>query len=633
MRTFRLLAIALTVALAFTFVTPTASAAEGVGSASGDLTLLEARVGGDTPLVVVDLGTDSGASNSDTDAGDVEASTAFAPFAVTSDTLDALNVTGNGAQAHSSGEKDVDSAGFTIDDDALDGVVSGTILPVHLEALIGDDGPQSSIVGEVTDLTLVGGLLGLPDIANVGLSTNAAPSHAISTRNAVVPNLDMLGLANLLESLDLPLSALSASTVGDLLEAVEGSVPVGGDAFDATGPLSDAASLTGAITEVTDADDGAVPALEATAEDIDDVQALDLDTLLPLADSLLADDIDDACDLLDVDTSPIEGVSTDLDALVAAITALASSIDTANGELADLGSESIACTTLGELADQVDTLDTTLQDTLGGVLGDVIDTLAGVTLLSASDARVSVTNKATDSADTSIAEISASVGSFSVGPDDLPGVALDDVATAAISDVESDLNGSVGGILGTVDASLSELVDVDLLGERSSDISERDGRVTSTSELTLLKVSVDPPAGLDDLVDGLGSVTGLGAQIESLGGTVPEVGTEMQTFEETTATDASAAALASAGATDLTVLSMVNSATFAPTPPQGTPDSPDDPSPAPGAPASPDSPEGQREPSPELPKTGLGQTGLMLGAAALLGASWVGRRSWLRSDR
>ncbi len=630
MRTFRLLAIAMTVALAFTFVTPTASAAEGVGSASGDLTLLEARVGGDTPLVAVDLGADSGASNSDTDAGDVEASTAFAPFAVTSETLDALNVTGNGAQAHSSGEKDVDSAGFTIDDDALDGVVSGTILPVHLEALIGDDGPQSSIVGEVTDLTLVGGLLGLPDIANVGLSTNAAPSHAISTRNAVVPNLDMLDLADLLESLDLPLSALSASTVGDLLEAVEGSIPVGGDAFDATAPLSDAASLTGAITEVTDADDGAVPALEATAEDVADIQSIDdLETLLATLDTLVLDQtIDDACDLLDVDTSTIESVDSDL---AAAITALASSIDTANDELADLGSESIACTTLSELADQIDALDTTLQDTLGGVLGDVIDTLAGVTLLSASDARVSVTNKATDSVDTSIAEISASVGSFSVGPDDLPGVALDDVATAAISDVESDLNGSVGGILGAVDASLSELVDVDLLGERSSDISESGGRVTSTSELTLLKVSVDPPADLDDLVDGLGSVTGLGAQIQSLGGTVPEVGTEMQTFEETTATDASAAALASAGATELTVLSLVNSATFAPTPPQGTPDSPDDPSPAPTG--SPESPEGQREPSPELPKTGLGQTGLMLGAAALLGASWVGRRSWLRTDR
>lgn len=629
MRTFRLLAIALTVALSFTFVTPAASAAEGVGSASGDLTLLEARVGGDGPLVAVDLGADSGASNSDTGAGDVEASTAFAPFAVTSDTLDALNVTGSGAEAHSSGEKDVDSAGFTIDDDALDGVVSGTILPVHLEALIGDGGPQSSLVGEVADLSLVGGLLGLPDVANVGLSTNAASSHAISTRNAVVPDLDMLGLADLLESLDLPLSALPATTVGDLLEAVEESVPVGGDAFDATGPVSDAASLTGAITEVTDADDGAVPALEATATDVDDLQSLDLDTLLALVDAaVLTETIDDACDLLDVDTSTIDGVSTDL---ADAVTALASSIDTANGELADLGSESIACTTLTELADQVDTLVTTLQDTLGGVLGDVIDTLAGVTLLSASDARVSVTNKATDSVETSIAEISASVGSFSVGPDDLPGVALDDVATAAISDVESDLSGSIGDILAAVDASLSELVDVDLLGERSSDISESDGRVTSTSELTVLKVSVNPPTGLDDLVAGLGSVTGLGAEIESLGGTVPAVGTEMKTFEETTATDASAAALASAGATELTVLSLVNSATFVPTPPQGTPDSPDAPSPAPPAP--PDSPEGQRSPSPELPKTGLGQSGLMLGAAALLGASWVGRRSWLRSDR
>lgn len=601
----RMLAIAAVLAVVSAFAAPTtSSAASGVGTAEGKASLVRVVVGGSTVLAGVEVGADEATSNSDAGAGAIAAATKLAPITISSDTIPALNQSVAAAEVRSTdGTDETSTPSITVGEP----VAGGTVSAATLKAVVDELGPHTELSQTLADLTLGGGLASVPALTG-GLATHAASGHSISTRSAELDSLTLLDLGALLEGLGLPVSSLSVTTVGGLLEASGISVPTAGTGVSGLGPIGDAAGLEGLVA------DG--EALLAVDDAIDDLLALDLDTLIALVDAaVITETIDDACDLLAVDTSildTVDGTGT----LSSAVTGLSDAIDDANTELADAG-VTLECTTLAELADTV----AGLLDDLAALLGASASAVGAVDLLSLDGVEVAMKAHATDDPATSVAEVAASVAGFDVASTAFD--ALDVIAANAVTDRATELASAVNGILATVDAALGGLVDVDLLDRSGTGVTQSGDRVTAVAKLVLAKVTVTPPAELAAIVEGLVAANSLSTAVTDLGGDVPEVAREMQTLENELGTDVEALGQ---GAT-VEVLGLTNEATFVPA--------------AGSTIQTPGAPEGDRQEtpaaptpqSPPLPKTGGTQTGLVLGGAGLFALAWVGRRLGLAGAR
>jgi hypothetical protein len=138
---------------------------------------------------------------------------------------------------------------------------------------------------------------------------------------------------------------------------------------------------------------------------------------------------------------------------------------------------------------------TTVQGSLGKLLAGGLAELGDTALLSVKDVRVALVATATNAVGTSVADVTASIGSVKVGNLPVPGVSGLDLAApiAALNGASAAIQGAVGAVLATVNAQLADLVKVDVL--KIDKVLGAAGAYThAASTVTALKATLTPPA-------------------------------------------------------------------------------------------------------------------------------------------
>lgn len=613
MRLFRLVPVIAAGALLAASVSPAqaqttdASGAEGVGTTTGALTLLGLDAGG---LLSLDLLTDAGRANIDESVGarsaaaQISALVVESPAAGVAESLPLLSVESTGAP------EEQGQAATPIDNP----VVSGSLLPLSLRALVDEVGATSQLSAGLVDLDVLGGVAGITG-TELDLGSQALVDDAAGSRGVTLDALTVLDLEALLAGLGIPLTDLSFDTLLALVDSLGllSELSAALEGLGLPGLDLDALSIEGLLAVVDgllDEADGLLDGVDALTSQVDALTG-QITSLESLQSTLTADA--DACDVADPALDLLDdllGGGTTASDLCADVTGTLTSI---TGELALLDTE------LSDLTDLLDPLTTQLDallDQLQGALEAPLDLLGGQTLLGVDGLDVTVVTQATDDVATSIADVTGTLGELRVG--DLALGALDlSATTEQVDHVLARVEGTLGGVLGQISPALADLVDIRTLEETTSVVEEA-GSVVASAAFTGLQVDVLPEiAELQDLLAGLGGVDSLGAQLADLGLPVPTSGaTEVLQLNSLLAGVPTGGLVLGDGVAALTeglsvrVASLTQQSTFTPV-------------------AVPSAPAPAPAPQPTLPATGSDDgLVLLLAAAAVLTA--LGGRHLLR---
>lgn len=467
-----------------------APAMEGVGTTTGSLTLLGLDAG---DLLSLDLLSDAGIANTDAAAGARSAAAQIAALALDTAVAEPLSVPLFSVQ--STGEEQTASQEVPVPANPL---VSGAALPLSVSALVGEDGARSALAGAVSDLEVLGGILGLTG-AQLDLGSDALVSDAAATRGVAIQDLELLDLEALLAGLGIPLTDLPLDSLLGLLDGLGllDQLPV---------DLTDV-SVDGVLDLVDDLLDQATPLLAQ------------VDTLTGQIDQLetavaqLGTAGGQTCTAVLTPLGGLLGGST----VTQLCTDVTSTVTTLTGQVTTLeGTLSTVRSTLQPILDQ-------LRGLLSGD-GGVLDLLSGAPLLRVDALDVEVLTKATDDVATSVADVTATLGSVQVGA--LPALgALDlDAGLAQVDALLGQVESAIGGVLGQIAPSLSDLVSVSTLQEETSVVEEA-GRVLANADFTGLVVEVQPVlAELEALLGGLGGAGSVASVLDGLGLPVPTSG-------------------------------------------------------------------------------------------------------------
>lgn len=449
----------------------------GVGTGSVSSTLLGVDIG---DLLNLDLVDDLGLSTIDPVNGVPLSNGVFNPLELTSSVLGPLSL-GSIATSTTGGE-DSESVSDPLPGNIPLPVVSG-LLEGTLSSVVDGDGARSNLLAGIGDLSLVGGLLGLG--ANddaVSFTTSAAPATASGVRALDIPSLDLLNLGSLLAGLGLPLENLpllgGAGGVLGLLEPLGVTVP--GEDGDMDGD-----EVTSVVTGLLGLLDGTVPTVTGPVCDT-------LDPVLAPVGGLLGGVLPGVADCDDI---PVDGLPVAGDLLAS------------------------------------------VQGVLDSLLGDVLGTLDVTSLLSVTDMQAGMVAKATDSVDTSEADVVASIGALSVGDNAVPLLSNLDLTQGVdvLSGVSGTVTGALDGVLGVV--GLDGLLGVDVM-EITEVVAPDGSYTTALSSLNMLGVNIAPLMGIlqtggpaegsaADLVPGLLGSTGEGMlSLEGILGGVTSILTE-----------------------------------------------------------------------------------------------------------
>lgn len=447
---------------------PEAEVETGVGSGLVSSTLLGVDIGN---LLNLDLLDDESLSTIDPANGEPISSAVFNPLKVASSVLGPLSV--GSVATSTTGAEDTktvneDVAGTTVALPILSGLLTGT-----LSSVVDQAGARSNLSAGAGGLDLVGGLLGTTGTSNTSFETNAAADTARGQRGLSIPALDVLNLGSLLAGLGVPLEnlpLLGDGDIGGVLGLVE---PLGVQLEGEDGEMMDGEEITGVVTGLLDS------LTSLTGED----------ATLPV-DAPLCETVDGQLG----QTPTLGGIGSILPV-----------------ELGDM--DDATCTevlALGEDLPLVSDLIATVEDLLDSLLGDLLTTLDSTSLLSVGDVEAGMVARATDSVETSEADVVASIGSLNVG--NLP--LLEDLDLTQGLDVlggaSNTVSGTLNGVLGIV--GLPELLDVDVL--EINELVQPDGDYTNAlSELRTLGVSLAPIAGILQATPGgpqAGSIADLG---------------------------------------------------------------------------------------------------------------------------
>jgi len=566
----------------------------GVGTTTGALTLLGLDAG---DLLSLELLTDGGRANIDEAVGARSAAAQIAALTLDTAATDPLSVPLLAVQ--STGEPQQTGQEVAIPSNPL---VSGTALPLSLSALVDAAGAQSTLAAALADLDVLGGILGVEG-TDLDLGSNALVADADGSRGITVDALTALDLEALLAGLGIPLTDLP---LDDLLGLLDGL-----GLLDQLQPVLDELGLdvtdlsvegiVGAVDGVVDEAGGLLDEVDTLTDQIGSLESLEADLTGGSGTGVVCDVTDPGLDVLD----DLLGGGTTAEQLCSDVSG---TLTTVSSQLTALEAD------LSELTDLLDGL----LDQVDGLVDAVLGLLDGQALLQLQGLDISVLTKATDAVATSVADVTASIGSLQVGDLSLPGIELAEV-TAPVDAVLAQVEGAIGGILGEVGGGqLAEIVSLRTLEETTS-IEESDGRVVSSADFTGLVVEVLPGlADLDGLLAGLGGADSLGATLSGLGLPVPTSGaTEVLGLSSLLSGATGGVPVLAALEDGLTmrVASLSQQSAFTPVSATGTP----------GAPGTPGSP------APTLPRTGSGDT-LVLALAgvavlAALGGRWVLRRS------
>ena len=478
MRPSRFLFVVAIVALFTASVAPAGAATPGVGSSTGSLSVLDLDVGN---LLALDLLHDKGDANTDPDVGEPSASAALNALTVAAPLL-GVEQTVPVVETSSTGEKQTASSAVTpISNDVL----SGSLLPVDLSAVVGDDGAASSIGAGLADLSILSGILDVQS-TELLLGSNAKTAQADGARALSIDGLTALDLEALLAGLGISLDQLPLDVALDLIDSL-GLLPTLGAAIDELGLPVDLDNLT----------PEQIVGLVVGLAGVDELEgALSADTPL--------------CDPVDPVVEVIGGV---------------------------IGSTNVGDELCSELIDNVGDLDVEgILGQLDGVLDEIVALLDAATLVVVDGLEVGIVTTATDSVDTSVADVQAALGSITVGGLALPAIDLQ-ATLDQINTVVETANTTLDDVLSTIDddlAGLADLVDIALFEETTS-VTEEGGVVTSQAEFNALRVDVGVPdlSAITDLLEGFAAQETLGDLLAGLPSPVELPAHPLTTISET----------------------------------------------------------------------------------------------------
>lgn len=529
----------------------------GTGSSSGEVSVLTLDLGTDA-LGLRLLGEDSLTSNNPA-AGVPSALERVSLLQVTSDLLPALDALSQATVETSSTSGEDTTSTPAIDLGALvtgapvPGLLTGIIDPVALRSAVDANGAVSSAAGTIRDLTVFGGLLTM-GTASAQLGSSALVTDAGSVRGLQLESVEVLDLTALLDLLGISLADLPIDVAVGLLDQLGLPLPDGLSPEDLLVVIDGLLADTSVVRDQVTVLQGQIDALQ--------VELTTLTSELAGADALLAECI---------------AVNPALCGLIQAL------VDSLNAEIAVVQAD------IDDLQTQIDALLVTISaalDELLGLLDSVLAGLDGATLLVVEDLVVGLTARADNTLDTSVASVVGSVGDVRIGGLSLGG--LDVGSTPAqLTALADQVTATLSGILSTIDPSLANLVDIDLLTQATS-LTEDAGVVEALAAITGLRATVTPPA-VCDLLEGLGGATdslgavlgGLGEVLSSLPGPVGEVLGDLGSAVDCTAEIGSVATALTQPVT-VQALSVSGAATFSSTGAAITPQTPTTPGSLPG---------------------------------------------------
>lgn len=455
-----------------------ADTASGVGTATVSSTLLQIDVGAGGGVLHVRLLGDDGSSTIDPANGDPMASTSISPLSVSSQTVPGLNVEVPGATSTSSGAEDRQSLSPQLPSvPAFAGSLAANLVSV-VDATAG---AHSGLDAVLSDVSVAGGLLSVPS-ASALLGTTAASGAATATRGISIPSIEVLNLGAVLDAAGLALEDLPLATVLDLLAGLGIELPDVADPQAVVDALDDAIESVQGLTG------------ELTTEICNEVDAL-LGTVGGLAGvDATTDEITDALD---------ETVDADVDDIV----------DDVVNDVPLLTKElPVSCDAVTGTVDQlIDDLQVTLADLLGTLLATLDDTA----LLSVEGIEIGLVADAKSTVESSVADVTGTIGSVKVGALEVPGISGLDLTLAAdvLNAAGQTVSDAVGSVLGLVNAELADMVDVDVLAISES-VAQDGDYAEAMASVTALAATIDPSALLSAAaVDPASTVGSLMAQV------------------------------------------------------------------------------------------------------------------------
>lgn len=482
MRTSRFLGAAFAAALLSAPLAGTAGAADavqGTGTGTVSSSVLELTVGGGDLLSVRVLGTDT----TSTIAGARSASSTVVPLTVSSAAA-GIDVALAELATASTGAEDAKSQELAVPAE-LAGFAGS--LGAALSSVVDDAGARSGADAGITGLVLAGGLVSLPS-GTLAIDTDAASGRSLSTHTLTIPSATVLDLSALLEGLGLELPDLSIDALLDLLDSL--GVPLDGVAD----PRALVEELNGAVALL----EGATGTDTVTAE------------LCASVDEVLGGAI-----------GTVGGV----------VGGVADAVGGTGGGLLSAAAleDGVTCDDLVGL--DVDAVLQDVEDTLGELLDGILRTLDGTALLSVEDVAIGLSSTATDKVETSVADVTASIGAVKVGALPVPGVSGLDLTAPAdvVNQAAAAIQAQVNGVLATLNAELANLVDVDVLAIEEL-VSGTATGVEALSRVTALRATITPPASLLSAA-AVDVEDSIGAAIAVLGGALPALDPLMGALE------------------------------------------------------------------------------------------------------
>jgi hypothetical protein len=450
-----------------------AGPATGVGTGAVSATAVSVQLGANGDVLSVRLLGDDGTSTIDPAKGTPLSTESLVPLTVSSKTVPALNFTTPSLATSSSGTEDKKSSpDIAVPQTA---VFSGKVNAL-LSSIVDAAGARSGLQAGLANLAVAGGLVHVPT-GVVQVASQATGTSASGSRSITIPAVDVLDLSAVLDGLGLSLGDLPINTVLGLLARLGITVP------NVTDPAAVVAGLNGAI---------------------DTLQG----TTGPLTASI--------CSTVDGLLAPLGGVTGLLSGGLAGLTGgtpppaaglpplpvtpskpgspvplpSPGGLVGLRTQAVDTQAAAVSCASLTgtdtDLLNQV-------RSSLGGLLAGVLATLDGTPLLSVTDVKVGLVATATDKVATSVADVTASIGSVKVGNLAVPKISgLDLTAPAAvINQAAADIQAAVGGVLATINASLANLVKVDVL-QITKGVDATGGYTNAHSAVTALRATLDP---------------------------------------------------------------------------------------------------------------------------------------------
>ncbi|HVF75019.1 MAG TPA: hypothetical protein VM938_08215 [Acidimicrobiales bacterium] len=437
------------------------AATAGVGTADVTTTVVGVALGTDGSVLGVRLLGDDARATIDPAVSAPEAFSRLTGVEVSSELVDALNLSSGAAESKQpGGDESVTIGSLNLSEPATgvtipEAVLSGTLGAASLSSAASAASSTAGLDAALTDAAVAGGLATLEGVTS-DVETAATSAASTGTRAVKIDQVVVLDLGSLLAGLNISLGDLPLDLLTDLLDEL--GVPVGdlatGEAVDTA-----VAALNAQIDELQAAAAATTPALP-TGETVQTI------------------------------VGTVNGIGL--------------------GEVINDDVET-AITDLTDVTAQLDTLIEHVQGTLTTLIDDVLAVLDGVALLEVNGVEVGVTTKAADTVENSVAEVTAKLGGLKVG-----GVAVDGIDLAShLADINAavnTVNDTIGGVLGVVHADLADLVDVKVF-ERAADhgVTSAGGYVEAVDGITALSATITPPEALADIV---ATVTGLAGSVE-----------------------------------------------------------------------------------------------------------------------